>query len=80
MNLEISKLMVPTPQNPTDLNGDGIITPEEAQQNRDDYQSIGWFAGMFQSFTDAPGGFSEELKEVTYSIRIRICISRFIFI
>jgi hypothetical protein len=67
VNLEVSKLLVPTPQNP-DLNGDGNVTPEESQQNRDDYQSIGWFAGMFQSFTDAPGGFSEELKEVTYSI------------
>ncbi|PZX91932.1 hypothetical protein DOS84_18560 [Flavobacterium aquariorum] len=68
VNLEVSKLLVPTPQNPTDLNGNGIIDPAEEQQNRDDYQSIGWFAGMFQSFTDAPGGFSEELKEVTYSL------------
>lgn len=67
VNLEVSKLLVPTPQNP-DLNGDGNITAEESQQNRDDYQSIGWFAGMLQSFTDAPGGFSEELKEVTYSL------------
>lgn len=67
VNLEFSKLMVPTPQNP-DLNGDGTITPEEQQQNNDDYQNIGWFSGMFQSFTDAPGGFSEELKEFTYSL------------
>ena len=67
VNLEISKLMVPTPQN-SDLNGDGNITPAEVQQNRDDYQSINWFSGMLQSFTDAPGGFSEELKEVTYSL------------
>jgi hypothetical protein len=67
VNLELSKLMVPTPQNP-DLNGDGVTTPAEEQQNRDDYQSINWFSGIFQSFSDAPGGFSEELKEVTYSI------------
>jgi hypothetical protein len=68
VNMEVSKLLVPTPQNATDLNGDGIIDASEEQQNRDDYQSIGWFAGMFQSFSDAPGGFSEELKEVTYSL------------
>jgi hypothetical protein len=68
VNLEVSKLMVPTPQEPKDLNGDGIIDPSEVQKNHDDYQSIGWFSGMFQSFTDAPGGFSEELKEVTYSV------------
>jgi hypothetical protein len=68
LNLEIGKLMVPTPQDPTDLNGNGIIDPDEEQKNRDDYKSIGWFSGIFQSFSDAPGGFSEELKEVTYSI------------
>ena len=67
VNLELSKLLVPTPQN-SDLNGDGNTTPEEVQQNNDNYQNIGWFGGMFQSFTDAPGGFSEELKEVTYSL------------
>jgi hypothetical protein len=67
VNLEVSKLMVPTPQNP-DLNGDGVTTPAEEQQNRDDYQSINWFSGIFQSFSDAPGGFSEELKELTYSL------------
>ena len=67
VNLEVSKLLVPTPQNP-DLNGDGTITPQERSQNNQDYQSIGWFQGVFQSFSDAPGGFSEELKEVTYSL------------
>lgn len=67
VNLEATKLLVPTPQNP-DLNGDGVTTPAEEQKNRDDYQSINWFSGIFQSFGDAPGGFSEELKEVTYSL------------
>jgi hypothetical protein len=66
LNLEISKLLVPTPQDP-DLNGDGTITSAERSQNNQDYQSIGWFEGVTQSFSDAPGGFSEELKEVTYS-------------
>jgi hypothetical protein len=68
VNLEVSKLMVPTRQEPTDLNGNGVIDPDEKNQNREDYQSINWFSGMFQSFSDAPGGFSEELKEVTYSL------------
>ena len=67
VNLELSKLLVPTPQNP-DLDGDGTVTPAERNQNNQDYQSIGWFQGVFQSFSDAPGGFSEELKEVTYSL------------
>lgn len=67
VNLEFGKLLVPTPQNP-DLDGDGTVTPEERNQNNQDYQSIGWFQGVGQSFSDAPGGMSEELKEVTYSV------------
>lgn len=67
VNVELAKLLVPTPQDP-DLNGDGTITPAERAQNNQDYKSIGWFSGVFQSFSDAPGGFSEEMKEVTYSV------------
>jgi hypothetical protein len=66
LNLEVSKLLVPTPQDP-DLNGDGTITSTERSQNNENYDNIGWFEGIFQSFSDAPGGFSEELKEITYS-------------
>ena len=78
VNLEFSKLMVPTPQvsynssagsyQGSDMNGDGIIDETDSDIAQNEYKSIGWFEGMFQSFTDAPDGFSEELKEVTYSI------------
>jgi hypothetical protein len=78
VNLEFSKLMVPTPQvsynssagsyQGSDMNGDGIVDKKDSDLAQNEYKSIGWFAGMFQSFTDAPDGFSEELKEVTYSI------------
>jgi hypothetical protein len=67
VNLEFTKLMVPTPQDP-DLNGDGTTTDEEISQNNINYNSIGWVQGMFQSFSDAPDGFGEELKEFTYSL------------
>jgi hypothetical protein len=66
LNVEFNKLLVPTPQDP-DLDGNGDVTPEERSQNNEDYRSIGWFSGVTQSFSDAPGGFSEELKEITYS-------------
>jgi hypothetical protein len=68
VNLELSKLLVPTPQPVTDLNNDGVINSADYQINNQNYQSIGWFQGVTQSFSDAPGGFSEELKEVTYSL------------
>ena len=66
LNLEFNKLLVPTPQNP-DLNGDGTVTSEERAQNLEDYRRIGWVSGVFKSFGDAPDGFSEELKELTYA-------------
>lgn len=65
-SVEFAKLLVPTPQNP-DLNGDGTITDTERAENNDNYRKINWVSGIFQSFNDAPDGFSEELKEFTYS-------------
>ena len=78
LNTEFTKLLIPTPQIPAaaiDLNNDGDYTDEgeisQAEQNsitRENYNSIGWSSGIFKSFNDAPDGFSEELKEITYSV------------
>lgn len=59
--LEFNKLLVPTPR---DFNGDGQI---DAEDNRE-YNDIGAIEGIFTSFGDAPGGFSEELKEITWAL------------
>jgi hypothetical protein len=56
---EFNKLLVPTP---SDSNADGVIN------SQDDYANEGEFAAIFSSFGDAPDGFSEELKEITYAI------------
>lgn len=66
VGLEFTKLLVPTPQDP-DLNGDGEVTAEERAENNQNYRDITWVSGIFKSFGDAPGGFSEELREFTYS-------------
>ncbi|MCF7567710.1 type IX secretion system outer membrane channel protein PorV [Sabulilitoribacter arenilitoris] len=80
---EVGKLLVPTPPafgdeySFTDNNGNG--TYEEGvddlgnitQRNviiGEDTQDVNFLSGMFQSFGDAPGGFSEELKEFTWSL------------
>ena len=78
LNLEFNKLLVPTPLGegtPIDANGDGDFTDDEDttqaeanSQNNFKYNQIGWVDGIFKSFNDAPDGFSEELKEVTYSV------------
>jgi long-subunit fatty acid transport protein len=74
LSVELAKLLVPTPQS-ADLNGDGLIDQSSGseefalqQQNNADYNKINWVSGIFSSFGDAPGGFSEELKEFTYSV------------
>ena len=67
VNAEINKLLVPTPPDP-DLNGDGEVTQDEQSQAIEDYQNINFFSGIFQSFGDAPDGFSEELKEFTWAL------------
>ncbi|PLW88219.1 type IX secretion system outer membrane channel protein PorV [Mucilaginibacter sp.] len=54
---DVNKLLVPTP--PIRDNQGNII------KGHDDNVSVP--AGIFQSFGDAPGGFSEELKEFTLS-------------
>jgi hypothetical protein len=67
LSLEFNKLLVPTPQDPKDLDGNGTISNSEIATNNAEYQKIGWVSGIFKSFGDSPSGFSEELKEVTYS-------------
>jgi|SRR5690625_744782 len=57
--VEFNKLLVPTP---SDSNGDGVINRE------DDFYTVNPITGIFKSFTDAPGGFSEELKEITWAL------------
>jgi len=70
-SLEFSKLLVPTPQvdstNLYDYNQDGSTNSQDIKDANADYKKIGWVSGIFKSFNDAPGGFSEELKEITYS-------------
>jgi len=61
VSAEFNKLLVPTPQ---DFNGDGKIDATDDQE----YQDISFFSGIFKSFGDAPDGFSEELKEVTWAL------------
>ena len=57
LTLDINKLLVPTPPI-RDNNGDIVA-------GKDDNRSVP--AGIFGSFTDAPGGFKEEMQEISYS-------------
>ncbi|MBK5210524.1 MAG: type IX secretion system outer membrane channel protein PorV [Flavobacteriaceae bacterium] len=58
INLEFNKLLVPTPSVSVNDNGEPPYRQED----------VNFFSGIFKSFNDAPGGFSEELKEVTWGL------------
>lgn len=62
-SVDINKLLVPTPPD-----YESMETPEEKEQAKLDYQAIGPIAGIFKSFSDAPGGFKEELEEIMWSV------------
>lgn len=59
VGLEFNKLLVPTP---SDSNGDGVVN------DQDDFANESFISGIFSSFGDAPDGFSEELREFTWSL------------
>jgi hypothetical protein len=67
--LDLNKLLVPTPPiYAIDADGQPVFDDEGNRviyKGRDPNRSV--VSGMFGSFTDAPGGFREELNEITYS-------------
>jgi hypothetical protein len=62
--VDVNKLLVPSPplyyRDSVDAGGDPII-----ESGFDPNVSVA--VGMFHSFYDAPGGFGEEMKEITYA-------------
>jgi Type IX secretion system protein PorV len=60
--IDLNKLLVPTPPIYSSTNSDSII------KGKDPNVSVP--VAIFQSFFDAPGGFKEELHEITYAFGI----------
>jgi hypothetical protein len=57
--IDLNKLLVPTPPIYSSTNPDSIIKGKDP--------NVAVPVAIFQSFFDAPGGFKEELHEITYS-------------
>ena len=64
--LDLNKLLVPTKPRRSDF-ADGIEGEEEYITKLEDWRNMSPISGIFKSFSDAPGGFKEELREVTVS-------------
>ena len=83
-NADINKLMVPT--RPTygqflDENGyeqgdNSYYSEYQTWLESTGYNDISPISGMFKSFSDAPGGFSEELKEIYGGIGVEYCYNQ----
>lgn len=58
-SLDLNKLLVPTPPIYSSSNADSIIAGKDP--------NVAVPVAIFQSFHDAPGGFKEEMREITYS-------------
>ena len=78
---QFTKLLVPTPPmygsetTWDDANDNGLVDEGEeiiSENNNVIYKgqdpNVSFFKGMFQSFGDAPGGFSEEMREINFSV------------
>lgn len=58
--IDLNKLLVPTPPVYSTTNPDSIISGKDP--------NVAVPVAIFQSFYDAPGGFKEEMQEITYSL------------
>ena len=60
LNIEFNKLLVPSPV--------PVINENTGKIDRYEQPDISFLSGIFESFSDAPDGYKEELKEITWGI------------
>ena len=83
-SVDINKLLVPTrPTYAQFLEENGYAADEQGQQSEyaswldaEGYNDISSISGIFKSFNDAPGGMSEELKEIYGGIGVEYCYNQ----
>ena len=61
---DANKLLVPT----VPRQNEGESNSEYQDRVRREYSDVGSIKGIFQSFSDAPGGFKEEMEEIQWSV------------
>ena len=72
VSVEFHKILVPSPSEEVlKINGDLVAYRQP---------DVGFLQGIFNSFNDAPDGFSEELKELTYSLGLEYSFNKSFFL
>ncbi len=66
--LDLNKLLVPTKPRQKDYDTTTTEGQLEYEEALDDWNNMSSISGIFKSFSDAPGGFKEELEEVNVSL------------
>lgn len=67
LGVDFNKLLVPARPREIDYDMDTAEGQREYLDALEDWKNMSPFTGIFKSFSDAPGGFKEELREVTIS-------------
>ena len=70
LSVDANKLLVPTRPRLKDFEADGkteLDAERDYNEALENWENMSPITGIFKSFTDAPGGMSEELKEITWS-------------
>lgn len=65
--LDLNKLLVPTMPREKDYDTSTAEGQQEYEDAKEKWETMSPFTGIFKSFTDAPGGFKEELQEINVS-------------
>lgn len=66
LSLDLNKLLVPAKPRESDY-ADDAEGEREYLDKLQEWQDMSPITGIFKSFSDAPGGFKEELREITWS-------------
>ncbi|MDE6321057.1 MAG: type IX secretion system outer membrane channel protein PorV [Muribaculaceae bacterium] len=67
LSLDLNKLLVPTKPRRQDY-PEGTEGDQQWLDATEDWKNMSSISGIFKSFSDAPGGFKEELREITFSL------------
>lgn len=67
LSLDANKLLVPTKPRRMDFSDD-VEGIEEYTDKLEEWKAMSPITGIFKSFSDAPGGAQEELREITVSV------------